>query len=935
MGGMNIPAAQQLYQNPMQQTQMQGGFPLNMPPQHMQPQMVSHGQGPPFQQTDAQGLQSGNALPKRHARRQLNKLPVARMTEDLGSVASESPRQPQMQTMQMPLSHAQGTSGLSLSAKEIVANRITVTPPADGAKGTGGSPATSQGGGLSPSWTQRRVSRDNVDQRKKPVRASGRRKALLIGIDYVGQGEKALHGRVRDAKLMREVLISHLGFSPADEIVMLLDEKTNRDGCVIPEQTLQGGISELPMANKAPKRDAIIEGLEWLSAGCRRGESRFFFFSGHGIQIAEMCDFLCRPLPHETKLFAVVDSTNSRTASNSHNRMEAACRNVNFMSSQVFDPTQVLFGLDTIFSNTHPTPGPGKRKPVNRTGQRVRNPPRAKYNQILNKPNVVERAFYSVGQSLMSWLNGEEPPEEEHRQISDNLPTAPYAPPPGANEFSHWEPPWGTLSHTDSFASVSSSTIAKDQQVAALSMPATDTPAPGMQTVQPSVDLAGGRPHQSPRNSVSISLPTANKGLGSSVHMPQQQQPSEQKAHPVHPADLDLPDSFDSPTKTQEHPQGGAIQFQPPKEPARMSPKEMAGRAAAGRRQSLAPAKFLAAQNEESKKEDRQTPSSYQETPQSVTSWGNYTVPASLTAKDVPHLSSAGGFGGTSQQFAYEPSNFQRAAAFDTPSESLHKPSTKSVSIGGLKAAEKEKEKPSKAVPTISFALYEDTPSPPVNDKYTSGDATPATARTGGVSFGGLPDIQEEKEKRPPVSLAHAFNLGTPKASGASSINAPMPSFDLDEPTPLVRGTTAARDDSLLPSVSRAAASPKSPADSQDSSPPTSRPASISLALPTAPVSDAGSSDKPSMPVGRGRKSAIAFDSNAFASLASAEPTPPPPAPPDESPGSTPASGGALPSASAAKPAIHDSPPGPRRPEPPPSGVLKRRSVVINKSIEF
>lgn len=91
----------------------------------------------------------------------------------------------------------------------------------------------------------------------------GRRKALLIGINYTGSSH-ALAGCVNDAWNMRRYLVER-GFSEnQSDMVMLTDIPENR-----------GRPFEPTGAN-------IMAAINWLVTGNTPGSSLFISYSGHG-----------------------------------------------------------------------------------------------------------------------------------------------------------------------------------------------------------------------------------------------------------------------------------------------------------------------------------------------------------------------------------------------------------------------------------------------------------------------------------------------------------------------------------------------------------------------------------------------------------------------------------------------------------------------------
>ncbi|MDR0780911.1 MAG: caspase family protein [Pseudomonadales bacterium] len=91
----------------------------------------------------------------------------------------------------------------------------------------------------------------------RPSAVRARRRALLVGINQYPKQDMRLNGCVNDVYLMSAVL-QESGFA-ADDIRLLTDERATRA--------------------------ALLERLDWLSAGAQAGDERVFFFSGHGAQL--------------------------------------------------------------------------------------------------------------------------------------------------------------------------------------------------------------------------------------------------------------------------------------------------------------------------------------------------------------------------------------------------------------------------------------------------------------------------------------------------------------------------------------------------------------------------------------------------------------------------------------------------------------------------
>lgn len=91
---------------------------------------------------------------------------------------------------------------------------------------------------------------------------SGRRKALLIGINYFNQrGE--LRGCINDVRNMAGYLSESFGYARED-MVLLTDDQQN------------------PMSQ--PNKANILRAMHWLVKDARPNDSLFFHFSGHGGQ---------------------------------------------------------------------------------------------------------------------------------------------------------------------------------------------------------------------------------------------------------------------------------------------------------------------------------------------------------------------------------------------------------------------------------------------------------------------------------------------------------------------------------------------------------------------------------------------------------------------------------------------------------------------------
>lgn len=149
----------------------------------------------------------------------------------------------------------------------------------------------------------------------------GKRKALLIGINYVGTSSQ-LNGCWNDTHNLANFIQHHAGYHP-DDMVILTDEPSDNP-------------------RTYPTRENMVNAMHWLVSDARPGDALFFQFSGHGgqeravemdeedgynetilpldyaqtgqIPDDELHARLVRPLPVGCRLTALFDSCHSGTA---------------------------------------------------------------------------------------------------------------------------------------------------------------------------------------------------------------------------------------------------------------------------------------------------------------------------------------------------------------------------------------------------------------------------------------------------------------------------------------------------------------------------------------------------------------------------------------------------------------------------------------------
>ncbi|CAN6633076.1 metacaspase-1 [Trichomonascus vanleenenianus] len=191
-----------------------------------------------------------------------------------------------------------------------------------GAPPTGPRPSSYNGGGNGgfdrPPTQQQSFGVEGMHYRYSDC--SGKRKALIVGINYIGSSN-ALRGCINDANAVASFLIDRYGYKK-DDMVILTDD--NRD------------------PRSVPTKANIIRGMQWLVAGARTNDTLFFHYSGHGGQTEDldgdeddgydeviypvdfktaghivdddMHEIMVRPLQEGVRLTALFDSCHSGSA---------------------------------------------------------------------------------------------------------------------------------------------------------------------------------------------------------------------------------------------------------------------------------------------------------------------------------------------------------------------------------------------------------------------------------------------------------------------------------------------------------------------------------------------------------------------------------------------------------------------------------------------
>ncbi|GKT82954.1 caspase domain-containing protein [Colletotrichum tofieldiae] len=159
------------------------------------------------------------------------------------------------------------------------------------------------------------------DTREDPYSTcQGKRKALLIGINYFGQ-DGELRGCINDVKNLSAFLVEKYGYKREDMVILTDDQQQ-------------------PMGQ--PTKNNILRAMHWLVQGAQPNDSLFFHYSGHGGQTEdidgdeddgydeviypvdfkeaghivddEMHHIMVRPLQPGVRLTAIFDSCHSGSA---------------------------------------------------------------------------------------------------------------------------------------------------------------------------------------------------------------------------------------------------------------------------------------------------------------------------------------------------------------------------------------------------------------------------------------------------------------------------------------------------------------------------------------------------------------------------------------------------------------------------------------------
>ncbi|KAJ1604929.1 metacaspase-like protein [Cryptosporidium canis] len=122
-----------------------------------------------------------------------------------------------------------------------------------------------------------------------------KKKAVIIGINYIDTEGISLRGCANDAKLMALTLMSHFDFNASD-IIFLTDSEPDRGYDTLvdsQEPTLfydNWPRDEIPPVKHHdsriyPNKRNILTAINWLTRDAEAGDILVFYFAGHGVQV--------------------------------------------------------------------------------------------------------------------------------------------------------------------------------------------------------------------------------------------------------------------------------------------------------------------------------------------------------------------------------------------------------------------------------------------------------------------------------------------------------------------------------------------------------------------------------------------------------------------------------------------------------------------------
>ncbi len=115
-----------------------------------------------------------------------------------------------------------------------------------------------------PSYGKQKFSNQVDDYNYQYSNCKGKRKALLIGINYIGT-KNELKGCINDVQNVSKFLQEKYGYKEED-MVILTDDSNSK---------------------AKPTKETILKGCQWLTKDAQPNDALFFHYSGHGGQVAD------------------------------------------------------------------------------------------------------------------------------------------------------------------------------------------------------------------------------------------------------------------------------------------------------------------------------------------------------------------------------------------------------------------------------------------------------------------------------------------------------------------------------------------------------------------------------------------------------------------------------------------------------------------------
>jgi hypothetical protein len=189
-----------------------------------------------------------------------------------------------------------------------------------------------------------------------PIYTSGKRKALLIGINYFNS-KNQLRGCINDVRNMQQFLIQKGGYRSEDMVILTDDSRNPMD---------------------IPTRNNMLRAMEWLVSNAAPGDCLFFHYSGHGGEEKDlngdevdgrdeciypvdfqqngsiiddiMHDILVKRLPQGCRLTAIFDSCHSGTVLDlpfMYRAQDGGLKEYNIWKEGGTDGLEIMMGYST------------------------------------------------------------------------------------------------------------------------------------------------------------------------------------------------------------------------------------------------------------------------------------------------------------------------------------------------------------------------------------------------------------------------------------------------------------------------------------------------------------------------------------------------------------------------------------------------------------